>query len=472
LRQPNFPSAGFGIDVRAAGIKLGRMAWKQMTRLLWATGAVWMAALPASAAGPTVVQTLDLGRAPSWFPVGFCLLTVSNRQYAAYYDEQHRLTVASRRLEQTNWNYQVLPAKVGWDSHNYITMAADDDGWLHLAGNMHVNPLVYFRTRRPWDIATFQRVTNMVGRQEDRCTYPKFQRGPKGELIFHYRHGSSGNGSEIFNVWDRAAGVWRRFLDEPLTDGAGRRNAYFHGPLSGPDGLFHLAWVWRDSPDCASNHDLCYARSRDLNRWETAAGAPLKLPLRLETPGVVVDPVPMKGGLLNGSQHLGFDSQKRVVLTYHKHDENGLTQAYAARFANGRWTPVRLTQWDYRWDFSGGGTISREIGLGPVKPGAPGTLEMAWSHIKFGAGRLVLSEQDLTPLGQLPPERTWPASHSRPETNFPGLRVQWARDLGASGEPGVFYALRWETLPPNRDRPRPEPLPPPSPLRLLKIRAP
>ncbi|MBT7066783.1 MAG: hypothetical protein HN919_10805 [Verrucomicrobia bacterium] len=39
------------------------------------------------------------------------------------------MTVASRPLDSKKWTYQGLPSKVGWDSHNYITMAMDDDGY-------------------------------------------------------------------------------------------------------------------------------------------------------------------------------------------------------------------------------------------------------------------------------------------------------------------------------------------------------
>ena len=63
----------------------------------------------------------------------------------------------------------------------------------------------------------------------------------------------------------------------PLVDGEGRGNAYFVGPTQGPDGVFHLTWVWRDTPEAATNHDLSDARSRDLVHWEKSNGAPLKL---------------------------------------------------------------------------------------------------------------------------------------------------------------------------------------------------
>jgi hypothetical protein len=433
----------------------------------------WAAALALSgslAAAPSSLrQSLDIAKVPSAFPVGFCLLTHSNRQYVAYYDAQHQMTVTSRRLDQTNWTYQPLPTKIGWDSHNYVTMALDDDGQLHLAGNMHCVPLVYFRTTQAGDITSFQRVTNMVGQKEDRCTYPHFMRGPNRELIFHYRYGSSGNGVEIYNVYDLKTRAWRRFLDQPLTDGEGDRNAYMQGPELGPDGYFHLAWVWRDTPDCASNHDLSYARSRDLQHWESAAGRPLTLPIRFGTPDVLVDPVPTHGGIVNGCQKIGFDAQKRVLISYHKFDAAGKTQAYLARQENGRWLSVPVSRWDYRWELQGGGSIVSEIRLGAVKAGAPGTVELPFSHSKHGSGRLVVSEKDWQLQRVLPPERPWPSQHDRPELDFPQMRTQWARDVGQAPDQGGFYMLRWEALPPNRDRPREGPLPPDSPLRLLQF---
>jgi len=186
---------------------------------------------------------------------------------------------ASSQLDSTNWHFTRLPQTLGWDSHNYVTMAIDAADQLHLSGNMHVHPLVYFRTRRPLDIVSFEVIPSMIGDREKRCTYPKFLRGPANELIFTYRDGSSGNGDQIFNVHDDRARTWKRLLDKPLTSGEGLMNAYFVGPVRGPDGFFHLCWVWRDTGDCASNHDLSYARSRDLVHWEKSNGQPLKLPV-------------------------------------------------------------------------------------------------------------------------------------------------------------------------------------------------
>ena len=185
------------------------------------------------------------------------------------------MTIAKRGVDEETWQFKRLDSVVGWDSHNYVTMTLDERGHLHVSGNMHVDPLVYFRTERPGEIPSLRPIPAMVGRLEKRCTYPRFMAGPKGELIFTYRDGASGRGNQIYNVYEEQEQTWQRLLDQPLLDGKGLMNAYPVGPARGRDGLFHLCWVWRDTPDCSTNHDVSYARSRDLVHWETAAGEPV-----------------------------------------------------------------------------------------------------------------------------------------------------------------------------------------------------
>jgi len=416
-----------------------------------------------------VVECLDISKVWPGHPVGFCLLTCGDRQYVAYYDADRQMTVASRHIGSRTWRYQQLDSRVGWDSHNYITMAVDDAGCLHLAGNMHCVPLIYFRTEKPGDITTFKRVSQMTGENEKRCTYPVFIKGAGGELIFRYRDGGSGNGIEIYNVYDTKTRKWKRLLDTPLTDGQGRMNAYPRGPVRGPDGCFHLSWIWRDTPDCRTNHDLSYARSRDLIHWQTAAGRAIDLPITIETPGVVVDPIPAKGGLLNGTGSVGFDSKGRVLIAYHKFDADGLTQAYVARWQDGKWQICRVSDWDWRWYFSGRGSINRAISVGTVKPLSRGLLSLSYRHEKNGSGVWILDEETLRVVKTTAPERRWPRHLSKVESDFDGMRVRWAFDLGACGEKAVKYVLRWETLGRNRDRPRTGPLPEPGMLRLYKL---
>ncbi len=419
---------------------------------------------------PLTVEKLDVAPVWSGHPVGFALLTRGKQQLMAFYDADRRMTVGARPLDQRTWQLARLHSELGWDSHNYVTMAVDSTGQIHVSGNMHCRPLVYFRTERPGDIASFRQIPAMVRRNEKQCTYPRFLRGRQGALIFTYRDGRSGNGDQYFNVYDPQTKTWRRLMESPLFSGGGKMNVYFVGPEQDKSGVFHICWVWRNTPDCATNHDLCYARSKDLVHWETSDGRPLSLPITLAT-AEVVDPVPPGGGMINGNTKIGFDALRRPVISYHKFDARGKTQLYSARREADGWRIYQTSDWDYRWEFQGGGTIRFEISFGPIVAGLDGSLTQSWHHPKHGSGNWKLDPGALKPVGKAqPPSSGLPGGFSRVESPWPGMGVRTAADLGASDDPKVRYLLRWETLPSNRDRPRSGPLPPPTMLRLHQVR--
>ncbi len=432
--------------------------------------AIGMALLPGqSNAVPETVEIVPASKVWSGHPVGFELLTHENQQFVAFYDADRQMTVGVREVGSRDWSFKKLPEEVGWDSHNSITMKLDSKNYLHLSGNMHVDPIVYFRTTEPLDIQTFERVNSLVGENEDRATYPKFITGPNGEFIFTYRDGSSGSGNQIYNIYDVETNQWRRLLDEPLTEGEGKRNAYLQGPVQGPDGLYHLCWVWRNTPDCATNHTLSYARSRDLVHWEKSDGIPIQLPMTLST-AEVVDPVHPGGGILNGNTKIGFDHEGRVVIGYHKNDREGDTQIYNARLEDLGWKIHKISNWDYHWDFKGGGSIINEINLSRVSLGQPGTLVQSFSHKKYGSGVWVLDESDFSILETRKKKSQYPRDLSKPRSSIPDMRVNWAGDTGKSNEKETRFVLRWETLGRNRDQPREGEPPPPTWLEVVKIK--
>lgn len=392
------------------------------------------------------MDVLEIGPAWSGHPVGFALLTAGSRQFVAYYDEQRRLTVAARDLCDRAWDFLRLPEQLGWDSHNGVALGCDESGHLHLSGNMHADPLVYFRTREAGMIQSLERVPVMVGEQEDLVTYPEFFTGPSGRLCFGYRHGSSGRGDQIYNGYDAEAQRWQRLSSGALVSGEGMRNAYLDGPRRGPDGFFHLCWVWRDDPDCATNHDVCYARSRDLVRWETSCGEPLQLPIIYNT-SEVVDPVPVRRGLLNGNTRLGFDGKGRAVISYHKLDEGGSTQIFNARREGAEWRIRQATDWNGAWLPEGWGTIPMEIKVHPVRVDASGRTMQRYWHARYGHGQWLLDGDTLRPREELPPRSARMEALAR--AGHPGAKVHWAEDRG-----GFPFVLRWESLPENRDQQR------------------
>ncbi|MBR5758087.1 MAG: BNR repeat-containing protein [Thermoguttaceae bacterium] len=406
--------------------------------------------------------------------IGFTFVPRQDAMYVGFYSYDHTMTIGRRAYDAERWELKKLPTKISSDSHNYIAMTFDSDDVLHVSGNMHASPLIYFRAKKPNDIESLEQVKSMVGDLENRCTYPTFLRDKGGRLIFTYRDGSSGNGNQIWNVYDEASKTWSRLLDKPLFDGQGQMNAYFRGPTLGTDGFFHVCWVWRDTPDAATNHDLSYVRSPDLIHWEKSNGEPCELPITIET-GEIVDPVPAKGGILNSHVALSFDQENRVVLTYTKYDEKGRLQIWNARLENDGWRKVAATNWDFTWNFSGGGSLFNELGMSGVRVASPDKLALSWTQVPQNKSGVVYLDADTLEPCDAPPKSD---VKRRPdyspedakalndvETNDERLHAASATSE-VNGERWVF---RWERPDANRDRPIPGDPPEPTTFRVFKF---
>lgn len=390
-------------------------------------------------------------------------MTAGDKQFVAYYDAKHQMTVASRKIGSTKWSYRKLDSFIGWDSHNYITMTTDDGGYIHLSGNMHNDTLVYFRSEKPYDIRSLKRIDAMTGIDEYHVTYPTFMRDKDKRLIFHYRSGGSGDGYELYNIYDQKTQTWRRLIDKPLINGRtenGTMSAYMSGPVLGPDGFFHLIWVWRDTGDCSTNHTLSYARSTDLVHWESIRGEKVELPITLQDSVLYVDPTPVKGGLFNPGIKIGFDSRNRILIGYHKFGPDGNNQLYIARFEDGDWRLAQITDWKTRWYFSGYGSMPAYIWIAAPHVAGEGKLAFPYKHYKEGEGVLLIDENTLKIVGQEPIKETIPAHFMEPQSGNPKMEVKTLLRNG--------YLLRWEAMPVNQDR-KPTEDTPPTKLVLYKL---
>lgn len=425
----------------------------------------------------TISQTIEIDSVWAGHPVGFCLFTNNDHQYIAYYNATRNLVVGQRKLAEPKFSIQVLPPTarethngtstvLGWDSHNYLTIGIDKEGYLHLSGNVHAHPLTYFRSREAGNIFTLEQIDQMVGTEEDRTTYPKFLKTREDELIYTYRDGGSGNGNQIYNIYHAESQSWSRLLDTPLTDGQGLMNAYISSPQLREDGWYHTYWVWRDTPDCSTNHDLSYMKSPDLKNWYNAFGEAITLPATVNSP-LIVDPIPPKGGIINLAAKFVLDRDKNPVFVYHKYDSIGNLQFYIARIFEKGWRYHAITDWDYRWEFQGRGSINSEVRIKDFRQRPDGLYEVDYWHLKYGHGTILLDKNFEIAGEVLKPK---PFSETlEVEGSFPGLTVQTSYDIGTNTDPNTNYILKWETLNRNRDRPRPEPWPPPSTLYLYKL---
>jgi hypothetical protein len=419
---------------------------------------------PVRALPITSIEAID--QVWSGHKVGFALAAGAKRIYVGYYDANRQLTIAQRDRAGTAWTYVKLDTWLGWDSHNYVAMAADPRGQLHVMANMHSEPLIYFRTTGTDDARGLRRRSNMIGPDDEvRVTYPIFLHDADGRLIVKYRSGRSGSGDEIYNLFDPATDTWRRLLAAPLASGEGKRSAYFVGPVLGPDKMFHIVWVWRDTPDAATNHDLSYARSRDLVHWERSDGVPLALPITLDR-AEIVDAVPARGGMINNNTVLGFDSAGRPTITYHKFDAAGGTQVYLARREAGGWRSAPISRWKgFRWDFGGAGSLAGQVSVGGAKPAKAGRLVVP--VIREGRSlELVVDEASLAFLE----ERSAASLADQLAGRYPPPADMRFNVLPLSIGSAEAYALVWATRPPNRDQPT-EDIPAATPLRLVTLQA-
>lgn len=394
-----------------------------------------------------------------------------NYQMIAYYDAARQMSVAVREMGDVNggpWIYHKLPSYLGWDAHNKVEAAFDSKGYIHVVGNLHANPLVYFRSTEPYNPRTLVKVDVMVSQaREQQMTYPSLFLGNDKNLYFKYRLGTSNKGRWYYNRWDVERQQWSALHDSTLLDGEDVRSVYPYGPVFGPDGYAHLVFVWRENPKASSNHDLSYARSKDLNNWETSSGEPISLPIKLNS-GEVVDAIPMHGGLLNGNTPLGFDRNNNPLITYQKYDNKGNSQVFLSRRDKSGWQTVQISHWqDFRVDLDKSGALDLPlVTTKATQNNADGNIIVS-AVLSGVAWEWLVDGKTLTVLNGGTVDKSLPTAITQFDinNNIP-LRVKPM--MVEQITPSKEFFISWEAMQPNRDQAR-ENIPPPSTLRVHKL---
>lgn len=392
-------------------------------------------------------------------PVGFDIHTAEKHQYVCYYDKERNLVIAQRTLGSKAWKKKVLPTRIGWDSHNYVKMAIDKEGYIHVSGNMHNVPLIYFRSEKPHDISVFSALP-MTGVNEEKVTYPIFFKDPAGDLYFQYRNGQSGQGSSYWKKYIAETKQWTDVFDQPLFDGEKEANSYMSSLVQGPDGYFYMIWMWRLTYIANTNHNLSCVRTKDFRTWENIRGEAVALPLKWSSSVTTVDPVGPWNGLINMHFFISWDMQKRPCISYHKYDGAGHSQVFVARWENDRWKSYQVSDWkDYKWNLDLGGSLTTGVRPSPLVTDRQGRLVMDYFHEQYGSGRWILDPEKLTVTGeeQIP-------KNTEPVRKVFGMELQ----PRTAGDNTGKFRLKWQTLPANRDRPRELPGPVVSPLFLFE----
>ena len=335
--------------------------------LLPAASLVMTVAVYAAAAGP--VAAADPAGAPTESVVGpgwannsvnavvfrkNSLVSDRHTQYVGYYDAERYLVLGKRKLGTSRWTTQRTPYRGNADdAHNAISLMLDGAGYLHVSWDHHDNALRYARGVKPGSLELGAKLA-MVGADEESVSYPEFYRLPDGNLLFFYRLGGSGRGDLVINRYDARTRRWSR-LHTKLITGEGKRNAYWQAFLD-HKGTLHLSWVWRESPDVASNHDLAYARSRDGGvTWETSDGRPYALPISADSAEYALR-IPQNSELINQTSMAADRDGNPYIASYWRDAGAAVPQYHVVFHDGGGWTVRALDFRTTAFSLSGQGT--------------------------------------------------------------------------------------------------------------------
>ncbi len=325
------------------------------------------------------------------------LVTFKDTQVAAYYDDQGHMILARRKLDSQDWKIYVTQYQgAAQDAHNVISLGVDGKGFLHISWDLHNQNLRYVRSTKAINDPTGELELSaempMTGEQEKSVTYPQFYTLPSGDLLFLYRDGSSGNGNAMLNRYDVKTQKWQ-VVQHPLVAGGGKRNAYLNNLAVDKKGGLHLSWVWRDSPDVATNHDICYAYSPDEGKsWQKSNGEKYTLPITIEN-AEVAWPVPHNSELINQTSMTVDGENHPIIATYWRAQGSEVPQYQIVWHDGKKWQHSEATKRTTPFRLSGGGTKRIPISRPLVLAGSKNQIYLIFRDEELGNGiSVVVSE--------------------------------------------------------------------------------
>jgi hypothetical protein len=280
------------------------------------------------------------------------LTTHNQYQFTTYYDENSCLILAKRKINSSNWEKLKTPYKGNTkDAHNDISIAIDGDGFLHVSWDHHDTKLRYAKSIKPMSLELGEEQP-MTDQEENKVTYPQFYNLPNGGLVFFYRSGASGRGNMVIDSYDVKSKTWSQ-LQRNLLDGEEKRSAYWQSNID-QQGVIHLSWVWRESWDVSTNHDMCYARSKDGGiTWEKSTGEKYKLPIT-EATAEIAWKISQKSSLINQTAMTADKNGNPYIATYWS--ENKIPQYQIVYLENGNWKKINTEFRKTPFYLGGGGT--------------------------------------------------------------------------------------------------------------------
>ncbi|MEM6380269.1 MAG: hypothetical protein AAF705_18920, partial [Bacteroidota bacterium] len=147
---------------------------------------------------------------------------------------------------------------------------------------------------------------------------------------------------------------------------------------------------------------------------------------------------------------LFFDQKKQPLIAYMKYDTAGKSQLFLTRLSNDQWESQQISNWNYRWAFSGPGSIDFEIKIKNCYLNSNGAIVVPYYHVKKGDGELVVDEKTLKSIEDRSIVKSatsdFPTTLLQPNSNIDSVIVRWLKAQTNDHNPLTYYALRWETM--------------------------
>lgn len=282
------------------------------------------------------------------------VVSYKNIQFASYYDSSGHVILAKRFHGSGQWEIkQTRLTGNKRDAHNSISIMVDGEGYLHISWDHHNNLLHYTKSIQPGSLE-LEEPQQMTGANETKATYPEFYKLLNGDLLFLYREGSSGNGNLVLNRYYCRTKKWER-INSNLIDGEGKRNAYWQACVDDKD-VFHISWVWRETPNVASNHDLCYARSEDGGiTWMQSNRKSYQLPITASN-AEYVRKIPQSSELINSTSMSTGEKGWPYIATYWRPAGTKVPQYHLVYFDGRKWNVQQVSDRKMPFSLSGAGT--------------------------------------------------------------------------------------------------------------------
>ncbi|GAB2806277.1 BNR repeat-containing protein [Ferruginibacter profundus] len=282
------------------------------------------------------------------------LCTYKNTQYISFYNKDGMVVVGKRTIGKTRWLLQTTNFKGDvTDAHRSISIITDGDGYLHMSWNHHGNKLHYSKSIAAGALQMTEELP-MTGIAETNVTYPEFHCLPDGNLLFLYRDGRSGQGNLVVDRYNTSQKKWEQ-LQSNLIDGEKQRNAYWQACVD-TKGTIHLSWVWRESPDVASNHDMCYAQSTDGGiTWTNSKKEKYTLPINATTAEYVCR-IPQKSELINQTSMYADEEGHPFIASYWKDQGDSIPQYHVIYNTGAAWVIQNTGFRKTAFSLSGAGT--------------------------------------------------------------------------------------------------------------------